>query len=272
MAGLIAWTAFPHPVNAAAGQQVPSSPPSVRGPAAGSSPRPGSQAGDPASPGSSRSAAGSDGVLSGAASSGPSTAGHTGQAGTGQPGSSGQPGGSQPGSSGQTGGSGSQTGGASPPPVGYRWLSVPAASTGTPAGFEIAVPASWSVTRQGLAWYLDPPAASTYIEVNLTSFSYPKPVRQAQYLQATAIRQDEYPGYLLVAIAPVSYRNTAAASWRFDWRQHSLGRVADQELLDSLNVTAGRQDYALSVSAPAPGFPVARAVFEQVLRTFRRLA
>ena len=272
VAGLIAWTAFPHPVNAAAGQRVPSSPPSVGGPAAGSSPRPGSQAAGPASPGSSSSAAGAGGVLSGAASSGTSTTGSTGQAGTGPPGSSGQPGGSQPGSGGQTGGSGSQTGGASPPPVGYRWLSVPAASTGTPAGFEIAIPDSWSATRQGLAWYLDPPAGSAYIEVNLTLFSYPKPVRQAQYLQATAIRQDEYPGYRLIGIAPVSYRNSAAASWRFDWRQHSLGRVADQELLFSRNATAGRQDYELSVSAPAPGFPAARAVFEQVLRTFRRLA
>ena len=127
------------------------------------------------------------------------------------------------------------------------------------------------MTRQGLAWYLDPPTGSAYIEVNLTPFSYAKPVRQAQYLQATAISQGQYPGYRLVAISPVSYRNTAAASWRFDWRQRSLGQVADEELLFSLNATAGRQDYALSVSAPALGFPVARAVFEQGLRTFRRL-
>ena len=260
VAGLIAWTAFPHPVNAAAGQHLPSSPPSVRGPAAGSGTRPGGQAGDSARPGSGSSAAGAGGILSGAASSGTSTTGSNGQTGTGQPGGSGQP------------GSSGQPGGASPPPLGYRWLSAPAASTGTPAGFETAIPASWSVTRQGLAWYLDPPAGSAYIEVNLTPFSYAKPVRQAQYLQATAISRDEYPGYRLVAILPVSYRNTAAASWRFDWRQHSLGHMADQELLFSLNATAGRQDYALSVSAPALGFRVARAVFGQVLRTFRRLA
>ncbi len=86
-----------------------------------------------------------------------------------------------------------------------------------------------------------------------------------------AISEDEYPGYRLIAMSPVSYRNTAAASWRFDWRQRSLGHVADQELLFSLSAPAGRQDYALSVSAPALGFPVARAVFSQVVRSFRRL-
>lgn len=250
-------------------------------PAAGRAGGPGSPAGGIAAssthsgPGTGTNGAGaigqsgSGGLSSSSGQNGSGQSGSSAQSGSGHSGSSGKASGS--GSGGGTGSGGGAGGGSIPPPIGYRWLSVPAASSGTAAGFKIAVPESWQVTRQGLAWYATPTAGSPYIEVSLVPFSYAKPVNQARSLQATAISQHEYPGYQRVAISPATYRGVPAATWRFNWRQHGAGHVAVLELLFSLATPAGGQDYDLTVSASALGFPAARAVFEESLRTFRRL-
>jgi serine/threonine protein kinase len=264
-AGLIAWTVLPHSVNAVPGPATPSARPSDGGQPSGDghAAAPGSRPGGPLAGGGSGS--GTGGI---AASSTQSSAGSIGAIGTGggpHRAGSGQTGGSGTGSGGQTGG------GSTPAPPGYRWLSVPAASTGTTAGFRIAIPDTWQAARQGLAWYLDPPAGNAYLEVNLAPFSYARPVNQARYLQATAIARGEYPGYRLIYLSGTGYRSAPAAAWRFNWRQGSLGHVAVQEVLFGLKTAAGRQDYTLTVASPALGFPVADAVFEQVLRTFKPL-
>jgi serine/threonine protein kinase len=262
VAGFIGWNLFPHSVNAAAGRPSLSAQPSAGGQASPGlrAPASGPAAKQASAPGGAAgSAAGSPGNAAGGTTA---TSTHQGTGSTGTQGATGT----------GAGGSGSQAGGGTTPaPPGYGWLSVPAVTAGTAAGFRIAIPDTWSVTTQGLVTYVDSPAGNTYIEVNLAPFSYPRPLREAQFLQAEAIQQNEYPGYQVVAISPAAFRNVPAATWRFNWRQHSLGHVAVLELLFSLKTAAGPQDYALSVSAPALAFPAARGVFDEALHTFRRL-
>jgi hypothetical protein len=171
---------------------------------------------------------------------------------------------------GSTGPAGTSAG-RGPAPAGYRWLRIPAASTGTVAGFQIAAPASWQMTQHGLATYLKAPAGDSAIEINLARFTSPQPRQEASVEQGRAERQGLYPGYRLIAIRPGTYLHFPSATWRFSWRQGVMRRIGVLELFASINTRAGTQPYVLSVSAPAIAFPGAAAAFRQVLRTFQPL-
>jgi hypothetical protein len=156
-------------------------------------------------------------------------------------------------------------------PAGYRWYQVIAASTSTGAGLEIAVPASWQMSTQGLVTRLNPPAGTAFIQIGLAPFTYSRPVREAAFLQAQALGQDQYPGYRLVALGTGTFRGTPDATWRFSWDQAGAGRVAVLTLLVKVGTPAGTRPCALTVSAPASGFAAAEAVFRRALATFRPL-
>jgi tRNA A-37 threonylcarbamoyl transferase component Bud32 len=178
--------------------------------------------------------------------------------------------GKAPGSGGAAGSGGAVASGDVAAPAGYRWYQVTPASTGTGTGFRIAVPATWAVSRQGLASYLRPPAGGAAIEISLVSFAYARPLREAVYLQARAISRDTYPGYLLIAIRPDALPGAAGAAWRFSW-QDGATRVGVLVLLLSADTPAGTQPYVLAVSAPSGGFPAAEAAFRLAVATFRPL-
>jgi len=163
------------------------------------------------------------------------------------------------------------TGGAMAP-AGYRWVQVSAASSGTTAGFQVAVPASWTVSRQGLVTYLRPAAGNAYIEISLASFGYLRPLRETAFLQAQAIQQGTYPGYRLAAIKPGTLLGTPDAVWRFSWQGGGAARTGVLEVLASIDTAAGTQPYTLAVSAPSDAFPAAEAAFRDVMQTFRPLA
>jgi eukaryotic-like serine/threonine-protein kinase len=185
--------------------------------------------------------------------------------------SSGKAGRNGSGSGSGSGSSGSGTGGAgTPAPANYRWLSVSGATAGTAAGFKVAVPVGWQVTTKGAATYLDAPLGSASIEINLATFAYANPLREAQYLNQTAAADGQYAGYQLTAISPVIYRDAPAATWRFTWKPGLLGRVTRLEYLFGRATPAGRQDYALSVSAPTLQFPAANVIFGVILASFQR--
>jgi hypothetical protein len=156
-------------------------------------------------------------------------------------------------------------------PAGYQWCQVTAASSGTVAGFAVAAPASWQITRAGLVTYLKPPAGNAHIEISLAPFSYLRPLREAGFLNAQAARQGQYPGYRLVTIGTRMFLGAPAAAWRFSWDQAGVGRVDVMELLVTENTQAGAQPYVLTVSAPSAGFPAAEAIFHRALQTFRPL-
>jgi hypothetical protein len=175
---------------------------------------------------------------------------------------SGDPGGA--GSSPANGGSGSGT-------ARYQWFQVTPASSGTAAGFKAAAPASWQLTTQGMVSYMRPPSGRAFIEVSLAPFSYPGPVREAAFLQAQSLRQDQYPGYRLVAIRSGTFLGQPDAAWRFSWLQGGTTRIAVLQWLVSVPTSAGTQSYELAVSAPSPAFSWALTVFRRVMLTFQPL-
>jgi eukaryotic-like serine/threonine-protein kinase len=165
---------------------------------------------------------------------------------------------------------GGATNGGGAPPAGYRWFQVTAASSGTTAGFEIAAPATWQMTRQGAVSYLRPPSGDASIEINLAPFSYLRPLREAVLLQAQAIQQGLYPGYQRIAIRPGILLGAPDAAWRFSW-QDGATRTGVLELLVTVDTAAGTQSYELAVSAPSAGFTGAQAIFRRALPTFQPL-
>jgi eukaryotic-like serine/threonine-protein kinase len=203
------------------------------------------------------------GSAQGAATSGSaaSAAGRTGTGGSPGTGSSG---------TGGSGAGGAETAGA-PPPAGYRWHTVAAASLGTTAGFVIAAPAAWRLRTHGQNVFLDPPAGRAQIEISLSPFSYERPVRAARDQQTAALAAGKYPGYRKIAIEAAGFQGAAAASWRFSWKPSGPARTTVLTILVTLPTSAGGQPYALSVSAPSASFAVARPVFEKALSTFRPL-
>jgi eukaryotic-like serine/threonine-protein kinase len=178
------------------------------------------------------------------------------------------------GSSAKDPGSGNARGGAAngggPPRAGYQWFQVTAASSGTTAGFEIAAPATWQMTKQGTVSYLRPPSGDASIEINLAPFTYLWPLREAGLLEAQAIRQGLYPGYQRIAIRPGVLLGAPDAAWRFSW-QDGATRTGVLELLVTVDTAAGTQSYVLAVSAPSAGFAGAQAIFRRALLTFRPL-
>jgi tRNA A-37 threonylcarbamoyl transferase component Bud32 len=176
------------------------------------------------------------------------------------------------GSSANAPGSGNASGGAinggSAPRAGYQWFEVTAADSGTTAGFEIAAPQSWQMTRQGAVSYLRSPSGSASIEISLTPFTYLRPMREAALLQAQAAQQD--PGYQRIAIRPGILLGAPDAAWRFSW-QDGATRVGVMELLVTVGTAAGTQSYELAVSAPSADFAWAQAIFRRVLPTFQPL-
>jgi hypothetical protein len=205
------------------------------------------------------------GQSGGISSSGASVAGGTGTGGNTGTRSSGT------GSSGTGSPGAGGTGTAGPPPAGYQWHTVAAASLGTTAGFVMAAPDAWQLRTHGQNVFLDPPAGRAEIEISLSPFSYERPVREARDQQATALAADTYPGYRKLAIEPADFRGTAAASWRFSWRPAGPARTTVLAILVTLPTSAGRQPYVLSVSAPSASFAAAKSVFEKALSTFRPL-
>jgi len=166
--------------------------------------------------------------------------------------------------------SGSATNGGAAPGAGYQWFQVTAASSGTTAGFEIAAPATWQMTRQGVVSYLRSPSGNASIEISLAPFTYLRPLREASLLQAHAIQQDLYPGYQRIAIRPGILLGAPDAAWRFSW-QDGATRTGVLELLVTVDTTAGAQSYELAVFAPSAQFASAQAVFRRALPTFQPL-
>jgi serine/threonine protein kinase len=230
----------------AAGQAGASS-----GPASGASTQPGGAG--TAGHGSARGGAASSRAASAAGGTG--TAGSTGSASSGIA---------------SSGAGGAGTAGV-PPPAGYEWHTVAAASLGTTAGFVIAAPDAWQLRTRGQNVFLDPPAGRAQIEISLSPFRYERPVREARDQQAAALAADEYPGYRKVAIEAADFRGTAAASWRFNWKPPGQARTAVLAILVDLPTSAGSQPYALSVSAPSASFAAAKSVFARTLSTFQAL-
>ncbi|HEV2451938.1 MAG TPA: protein kinase [Streptosporangiaceae bacterium] len=162
-------------------------------------------------------------------------------------------------------------GGAPALPAGYTWYSQPAASTGTTAGFRLAVPLGWNVTRNGLTTYIRSPSGGRFMEVDLTPQTYRPAMTEARWLQMRTRQEGKFPGYRRISIRPVSVHGTSGAEWTFTWLEPGVGRVVARDYLFNLNTDAGTQSYALYASAPLPTWPSAAPLQTEALTTFHPL-
>jgi hypothetical protein len=155
-------------------------------------------------------------------------------------------------------------------PTGWYWYTLTAATAGTNAGFKLAVPDGWQVSRgPGLRWYLRAPGSSTFLQVDLTPHTYSSMLAEAKYVAARSLQESLFPGYADQTIRPVYVRGQAGAAWGFTWQDSSAGRLRALDLMDIAKTTAGNQSYALYMSSPVASFDGDLATFTEEVRTFR---
>jgi hypothetical protein len=155
-----------------------------------------------------------------------------------------------------------------PPPSGFTTTTHPAGANET-AGFSIAAPASWQRSTSGHQTKLQDPAdPRTNILIDLTPHTYQDMLQEAQYIESQSIPR--FPGYHRVGMASMLVRGASGAWWKFTWNNKGV----QQEALDVLFVTqtsAGRQSYALYMTAPASKFDQLRPTFDEEVETFATL-
>jgi hypothetical protein len=132
-----------------------------------------------------------------------------------------------------------------------------------PTGFSVAVPAGWTVEREGPRVYFHDPASRAYLLVDQTDEPQPDPVADWQRQEPrVAQRMENYER--LGEIGPVEYRGWQAADWEFVFGPGQGTHVLNRNL-----VTSPDQAYALYWSVPSSQWDQLLPVHEQVLATFQ---
>jgi|HubBroStandDraft_1064217.scaffolds.fasta_scaffold09260_3 hypothetical protein len=158
-----------------------------------------------------------------------------------------------------------------PPPAGYVWDTVSAASVGTIAGFQIAGPATWPM-NPGLKTVIRPTAGAARLDLNLAAWALTRPVKEARRLSATAIANGTYPGYELLSIVGTTFRGWPAARWTFWWQPVTAVYPSEETaLLFTAQTWEGPQQYIMSISAPQSRVTWAEGILHVAMRTFTPL-
>ncbi len=157
-------------------------------------------------------------------------------------------------------------------PTGFRWYSQRPGSAGAgTAGFSVAVPDSWQVSRAGVRTVIREPGGSEFLELDLTPHHDQGMVAELYWLQRRTRLQGTFPSYHLSYIRPVRYQGTVAADWAFSWRNQSSGRT---NVLDRAWIARGPaagQSFAIYWSTPATQWRASQPVRTEFLSTFRPL-
>jgi hypothetical protein len=140
---------------------------------------------------------------------------------------------------------------------------------GATAGYTVAVPVAWTVVSRGNATHFYAPGVRTYLEVDLTPHTYADMVTEARTLANETQKEGKFPGYHELGIRRVSVHGMSAASWEFTWQAPGVGRVRVLDLMYIASTPAGRQSYALYMSAPERTWNRTLAAFDEEMRTFR---
>jgi eukaryotic-like serine/threonine-protein kinase len=154
-------------------------------------------------------------------------------------------------------------------PSGWRWYTATAATTGTNAGFKLAIPDSWQLYSKGSGYLFEAPGGDTFLQVDLTPHTKSSMVAEARYLAMLTQRQGKFPGYQDQSIRPVNIRNSPGAAWGFTWQDPELGRVRALDLMYIAPTSAGQQSFALYMSSPDAAFNGNLATFTEEMRTFQ---
>lgn len=160
-------------------------------------------------------------------------------------------------------------------PAGYVWHNFSAALLSSTAGFKIGLPARWMQNLTGKIAHFNQPAKSFHLTVNVSLWTYPKPLAEAKYLA----KKDSanYNGYTQLTLGSVGFkaiggfRAAPAAELKFSWNKPSGGNYTELVILVTLATKSGVQPYAFSLWAPSASFPAAHGVFHTALKTFRPL-
>ena len=161
----------------------------------------------------------------------------------------------------------------SPLPSGFTSYSQSSSITGTTAGFQIAYPAAWSVTKRSTRqWRLQSPDnAATYMLVDLTSHTYPYDMlREARYIRDQSIAEGHFPGYKEIGLSRLQIRGAPGAVWKFIWDNNGI----PQEVLDFVwvaHTSTGPQSYALYFTSPMSNWIAMHPVFDEEAETFATL-
>jgi serine/threonine protein kinase len=153
-------------------------------------------------------------------------------------------------------------------PAGYQQYTVPAARTGTAAGFTMAVPDGWRAGTRGLVTDVVAPAGQSSIQVDLAPFEAGSPFGEASFLAEQAMTDGSFPGYRPVELRSLVFHGRPGAAWEFTWQKPGTGRVSVLDILFKGHAAAGPQAYRIQVSAQGAGQAANRATFAEVLRTF----
>jgi hypothetical protein len=156
-----------------------------------------------------------------------------------------------------------------PLPPGYQLDKLAGSSVGATAGYTVAVPVTWTAVSKGKATHFYAPGVHTYLEIDLTPHTYADMVTEARTLANRTQREGKFPGYQEIGIRPVNLRGLNAASWEFTWLEAGVGRVHVLDLMYIADTAAGRQSYALYMTAPERAWTRSLAAFDEEMRTFR---
>ena len=156
-------------------------------------------------------------------------------------------------------------------PAGFQWYSLPAASSGATAGFKMAVPQGWSASTSGLTTYFRDPRGAAFMEVDLTTQTFPNPVNEARWLEVRTRHQGKFPGYRRLSLRPVPVAGANGAEWSFSWLESGTGRVVAQDYLFDSATASGRQSYAVYASSPVPSWPRISQKLAEAIGTFQPL-
>jgi hypothetical protein len=156
-----------------------------------------------------------------------------------------------------------------PLPPGYQLDKLAGSSAGATAGYTVAVPVTWTAVSKRNATHFYAPGVHTYLEIDLTPHTYADMVTEARTLANLTQQKGDFPGYQEIGIRPVNLRGMNAASWEFTWQDPGVGRVHVLDLMYIASTPAGRQSYALYMTAPERAWSRSLAAFDEEMHTFR---
>jgi eukaryotic-like serine/threonine-protein kinase len=157
---------------------------------------------------------------------------------------------------------------AGPLPAGYRMDKLPPSPIGA-AGYEVGVPVTWTEVRKEYDTFFYAPGGQTYLQVDLTPHTYADMLTEARTLALRTQAEGKFPGYRPIAIRAVTLRGLSAAAWEFTWQDPAVGRMRALDLMYIAGTPAGRQSYALYMTAPEGAWKSSLATFDEEMRTFR---
>jgi hypothetical protein len=126
----------------------------------------------------------------------------------------------------------------------------------------VAIPAGWTMQREGAHIYFREPGGSRFLLVDQTDQPKADPV--ADWREQEAARKDGYADYQRIRIEPVDYFEKAA-DWEFTYSTSS-GR---RHVLIRGVVTSDHQAYGLYWSTPDSRWNESLPLYRTITATFR---